>query len=93
MLDEGPTLGEGHQAWQMNEINKLIWPAGGAGIGVMNSDDFELTADIAKTYGIINDPATDDAYMADFAENRRSRAPGRRRRRQRLDWSGRPRSR
>ena len=24
---QGPTLGAGHQTWQMNEINKLIWPA------------------------------------------------------------------
>src|SRR6266508_2257423 len=26
VLDNGPTLGEGHQRWQLNEINKLIWP-------------------------------------------------------------------
>ena len=26
VLDSGPTLGEGHQRWQLNEINALIWP-------------------------------------------------------------------
>ena len=27
VLAAGPTLGASHQLWQMNEINKLIWPA------------------------------------------------------------------
>ena len=27
MLQNGPTLPKGHQTWQMNEINKLVWPA------------------------------------------------------------------
>src|SRR5438874_1358349 len=35
VLDNGPTLGKGHQTWQMNEINALIWPAPD-GIGVMD---------------------------------------------------------
>ena len=26
VLDSGPTLGEGHQVWQLNEINALTWP-------------------------------------------------------------------
>src|ERR1035437_8204711 len=33
-LKEGPTLPKGHQAWMMNELNKLIWP-NTAGIGIM----------------------------------------------------------
>ena len=68
VLDNGPTLGEGHQRWQLNEVNDLIWPTNEAGIGVMNPDDFEITADIAKNYKIIKKPATDDAYMTEFAE-------------------------
>ena len=36
VLKAGTTLGRGHQTWQMNEINKLIWPAPVRGIGVMN---------------------------------------------------------
>ena len=34
-----PALGESHQQWQMNEVNKLIWPSP-AGIGVMDEDRF-----------------------------------------------------
>jgi NitT/TauT family transport system substrate-binding protein len=68
VLDNGPTLGEGHQRWQLNEINDLIWPTHEAGIGVMNPDDFKITADIAKNYKIIKKPATDDAYTTEYAE-------------------------
>ena len=67
VLDSGPTLGEGHQRWQLNEINALIWPAPN-GIGVMNPEDFELTAQIAQDYEIIKNPASDDAYTTDHAE-------------------------
>jgi NitT/TauT family transport system substrate-binding protein len=67
VLDNGPTLGEGHQRWQLNEINDLIWPAP-LGIGVMDPDSFEVTATIAKDYKIISKPATDDAYRTDIAE-------------------------
>jgi NitT/TauT family transport system substrate-binding protein len=67
VLDAGPTLGEGHQRWMMNEINDLIWPNGG-GIGVMNSGDFEITAQIAQDYEIIKNPAGEDAYMTEFAQ-------------------------
>ena len=68
VLDNGPTLGEGHQRWQLNEVNELIWPTNEAGIGVMDPDDFKLTADIAKTYKIIKKPATDEAYRTEYAE-------------------------
>jgi NitT/TauT family transport system substrate-binding protein len=67
VLENGPTLGEGHQRWMMNEINDLIWPAP-LGIGIMNPDDFENTAQIALDYDIIKKPATDDAYRTDIAE-------------------------
>ncbi len=67
VLDNGPTLGEGHQRWQLNEINALIWPNDG-GIGVMNEGDFELTAQIAKDYEIIKNEASSDAYTTEYAE-------------------------
>jgi NitT/TauT family transport system substrate-binding protein len=67
VLDAGPTLGEGHQRWQMNEINALIWP-NETGIGIMNPDDFANTAKIAKDYKIIKKEATDDAYTTEQAE-------------------------
>ena len=67
VLDNGPTLGEGHQRWQLNEISDLIWPAP-LGIGVMDPEGFDLTAQIAKDYKIIASPASDDAYRTDIAE-------------------------
>ena len=67
VLDSGPTLGEGHQRWQLNEVNALIWP-NDAGIGVMNEDDFELTAQIAKDYEIIKNDASTDAYTSEHAQ-------------------------
>ena len=45
VLDSGPTLGEGHQRWQLNEINALIWPNADAGIGVMDEARSTRTAD------------------------------------------------
>ena len=67
MLDNGPTLGEGHQTWQLNEINKLIWP-NDLGIGVMNPDDFSNTAQIAIDYGVIKNEASSDAYIDTYAK-------------------------
>ncbi len=68
VLDNGPTLGEGHQTWQMNEINALIWPAP-QGIGVMNPDDFANTVQIALDYKIIKKRiAPEAAYRSDLAE-------------------------
>ena len=67
VLDNGPTLGEGHQRWQLNETNALIWPAP-KGIGIMDPALFNVTAQIAKDYKIIKKPATEDAYRTDLAE-------------------------
>jgi NitT/TauT family transport system substrate-binding protein len=52
VLENGPTLGRGHQAWQMNEINRLVWP-NPTGIGVVPQAAVNATANIAKTYGVI----------------------------------------
>ena len=67
VLAEGPTLGEGHQRWMMNEINKLIWPAP-AGIGVMEPESWDITKEIALDGKVIKKPASDDAYRTDIAE-------------------------
>jgi NitT/TauT family transport system substrate-binding protein len=67
VLDNGPTLGEGHQRWMLNEINALIWP-NETGIGIMDPDGFQQTADIAEQFDVISKPATDDAYRTDLAE-------------------------
>jgi NitT/TauT family transport system substrate-binding protein len=67
VLANGPTLGEGHQRWQLNEINALIWPAP-LGIGVMDPELFQTTADISLEYEVIQNPASEDAYRTDLAE-------------------------
>jgi NitT/TauT family transport system substrate-binding protein len=67
VLDNGPTLGEGHQRWQLNEINALIWP-NETGVGIMDPDAFQQTADIAKQFAVIKKAASDEAYRTDLAE-------------------------
>ena len=61
VLKNGPTLGKGHQLWQMNEINKLIWP-NKLGIGVMDTAAFKQTAAIALKYKVIKKAASSKAY-------------------------------
>jgi NitT/TauT family transport system substrate-binding protein len=52
VLKNGPTLGHGHQLWEMNEVNKLIWP-NATGIGTVPASAIKQTETIAKTYGVI----------------------------------------
>jgi NitT/TauT family transport system substrate-binding protein len=67
VLDNGPTLGEGHQRWQLNEINALIWPAAD-GIGVMDPAAFDRTAQIAQQFKVISKAPDKDAYRSDIAK-------------------------
>jgi NitT/TauT family transport system substrate-binding protein len=67
VLDAGPTLGEGHQRWMVNEINKLIWP-NEAGIGIMAEGDYDTTAQIAQDYGIVKNDPGDGVYTSEYAE-------------------------
>jgi len=52
VLKNGTALGHGHQLWQTNEINKLVWP-NPTGIGHVTPKQVLNTATIAKTYGVI----------------------------------------
>jgi NitT/TauT family transport system substrate-binding protein len=52
VLKNGSLLGKGHQTWELNEINKLIWP-NTTGIGLVTASAVKQTATIAKTYGVI----------------------------------------
>ena len=67
VLDAGPTLGEGHQRWMVNEINKLIWPNDN-GIGIMDEDDYATTAKIAQDYKIVKADPGDGVYTSEYAE-------------------------
>ena len=47
VVAKGSKLGNSHQLWQMNEVNKLIWPATG-GVGVIDTAAWDRTATIAS---------------------------------------------
>ena len=46
VAEAGSTLGESHQLWMTNEVNKLIWPSTN-GIGTISDDAWKQTVDIA----------------------------------------------
>ncbi len=47
VVSKGSKLGATHQLWQMNEINKLIWPST-IGVGVIDQAAWDRTAKIAS---------------------------------------------
>ena len=66
VLNNGSALGESHQAWQMNEINRLIWPSPD-GVGMMDPDLWAQTISVSLDTGLLkSDPK--DAYTNEFAE-------------------------
>jgi NitT/TauT family transport system substrate-binding protein len=66
-LRAGTALPRGHQTWQMNEINALIWPAP-LGIGIMNPADYKRTAKIAKQFAGLKKLPGHEAYRTDLAK-------------------------
>jgi NitT/TauT family transport system substrate-binding protein len=48
VVARGSKLGKSHQLWQMNEVNKLVWPAG-KGIGLVDEPDWNRTVDQSLT--------------------------------------------
>ena len=69
VLNNGSTLGESHQQWQLNEILGLIFPATN-GIGVMNQDLWDQTVEVATSQipeleGVEISP---DSFRTDLAE-------------------------
>ncbi len=70
-LDAGTTLGAGHQAWMLNEINTLVWPAAG-GIGAMPIETWDQTVQIALDSGILAKAPDTTAYRTDLAEAARA---------------------
>lgn len=43
----GSQLGESHQLWMANEVNKLIWPSKSGGIGMIDEKAWQRTVGIA----------------------------------------------
>lgn len=67
VLDNGPTLGEGHMRWQLNEVNGLIWPSP-AGIGMLDNALYQQTVDIAVEFGVIASAPDEGAARTDLAQ-------------------------
>jgi len=66
VLEQGTALPRGHQTWQMNEVNALIWP-NRLGIGIMDPLEWTRTNSIATRFKVIKKPATMASYRADLA--------------------------
>jgi len=65
-VNAGSTLGAGHQAWMMNEINPLVWPSPN-GIGMMDPAEWQQSVDVALAAGILKAAPPADAYRTDLA--------------------------
>ncbi|MGA9278672.1 ABC transporter substrate-binding protein [Ilumatobacter sp.] len=48
VTEAGSTLGASHQQWMMNEVNKLIWPASGESIGLIDQAAWDQTVEISQ---------------------------------------------
>jgi NitT/TauT family transport system substrate-binding protein len=49
VVKAGSKLGASHQLWQINEVNKLIWPATADGVGMVEQADWDRTVKVART--------------------------------------------
>jgi NitT/TauT family transport system substrate-binding protein len=71
VLAKGSKLGSSHQLWQMNEINKLIWPSEN-GVGFIDQAAWDRTAQIAletpnlEGATVITEAPSADAFTNDI---------------------------
>lgn len=69
----GSQLGDSHQLWMVNEINKLIWPSP-LGIGVMDEDLWAQTVEVSlntqnqEGVTIITQDPPESAYTTQYIE-------------------------
>jgi NitT/TauT family transport system substrate-binding protein len=66
VLKADAKLPKGHQTWQLNEINALIWPSPN-GIGIMDQAAYDRTVQIATDGKILTKPPT-DGFRNDLAQ-------------------------
>lgn len=66
VLKNGSTLGKSHQTWQLNEINKLIWPSAN-GIGIMDPVLWDQTVKVALEGEVITKEPT-VTYTSEYAQ-------------------------
>jgi NitT/TauT family transport system substrate-binding protein len=67
VLAHGTQLGASHQAWELNEVNALIWPSPN-GIGTLDPAAWTQTVTIATTYGVLKAAPPADAFRTDLAK-------------------------
>ena len=65
LLDIDPALGESHQRWQMNEVNRLVWPSP-EGIGIMDDDLWNQTVEWLLFMGAIEEEPAEGAFRDDL---------------------------
>jgi NitT/TauT family transport system substrate-binding protein len=66
VLAKGSQLGASHQAWELNEVNGLIWPSTD-GIGQFNQAAYDQTVQIALTYKVLTKAPDASATRSDLA--------------------------
>lgn len=73
VVAQGSQLGNSHQLWQTNEINKLIWPSPD-GIGMIDKTAWDQTVDIAlntkndQGATVITTDPSEDSYTNEYVE-------------------------
>ena len=73
VVAQGSTLGASHQLWQMNEVNKLIWPAY-LGSGIIDATAWDRTVSLAmdtknlEGSTVLTAAPNDGAYTNDIVE-------------------------
>ena len=74
VVKAGSTLGASHQLWQVNEINKLIWPSPAAGVGTIDEAAWKRTVQVARTavnadgQTVLTKEPDDKAYTNDYVK-------------------------
>jgi NitT/TauT family transport system substrate-binding protein len=67
VLKVGTRRGQGHQVWQLNEVNPLIWPSPD-GIGITSQPLWNQTIKIALEGGVLKKAPRPGAFRNDLAQ-------------------------
>jgi NitT/TauT family transport system substrate-binding protein len=65
VLAAGPTLGESHQQWMLNEINNLIWSSPN-GAGTMDQASWDQTIENAVAGEVLKGVPAEGAFVTDI---------------------------
>ena len=67
VLKHDAKLPKGHQTWQLNEVNALVWPSPN-GIGIMDKAAFDRTVQISIDSAVLKAAPTGNAFRNDLAQ-------------------------